>query len=103
MKRTLNVELVFSSTMTLKHDDLLKKKPWCIIKSKCILCLYADVFRHFNYVMLSYLTGPWRVHSGWVWVLSYEVKTAASVPTGMLCSGRCRSELMLKPAMTPTQ
>lgn len=32
---------------------------------------------------------------------SYEVKTAASVPTGMLCSGRWRSELMLKPAMTP--
>lgn len=36
-------------------------------------------------------------------VLSYEVKTAASVPTGMLCSGRWRSELMLKPAMTPEQ
>lgn len=36
-------------------------------------------------------------------VLSYEVKTAASVPTGMLCSGRWRSELMLKPAMTPAR
>lgn len=33
---------------------------------------------------------------------TYDVKTAASVPTGMLFSGRWRSELMLKPAITPT-
>lgn len=32
---------------------------------------------------------------------TYDVKTAASVPTGMLFSGRWRSELMLKPAITP--
>lgn len=32
---------------------------------------------------------------------TYEVQTAARVPTGMLCSGLWRSELMLNPAITP--
>jgi len=33
---------------------------------------------------------------------TYEMQTAARVPTGMLCSGLWRSELMLNPAITPT-
>lgn len=36
------------------------------------------------------------------WIKTYEVQTAARVPTGMLCSGLWRSELMLNPAITPT-